>query len=196
MKKTQKDTGAFELFDEFVLVLVIFNIESNIFQNPVVLWDGALKMVAAATQEVFNGRISEVLERIEQGAFIFDDIHNLLERQFNRLSSAEQELMYWLAIKREPISLTSTALDISISKRRHLLPTIKALLQRSLIEKNGEHFFLQPVVMEYVRQRLDIPGHVETHHVETPLMESLPKTKNTNLLLGNTYETARHIMSG
>ncbi len=34
-------------------------------------------------------------------------------------------------------------------------------------------------------------GRIETHHVETPLMEFLPKTKNTNLLLGNTYETAR-----
>lgn len=149
----------------------------------------ALKMVAAATQEVFNGRISEVLECIKQGAFIFDDIHNLLERQFNRLSAAEQELMYWLAIKREPISLTSRALDISILGRRQLLSTIKSLLQRSLIEKNDEQFFLQPVVMEYVTQRLDIRNHEETHYVETPLMESLPKTKNISLLPGNTYET-------
>jgi NB-ARC domain len=140
----------------------------------------ALKMVAAATQEVFNGKISEALQWIKQGTFIFDDIYNLLERQFNRLSAEEQELMYWLAIKRDPISLNSIALNISILGRRQLLPTIKSLLQRSLIEKNAEQFFLQPVVMEYVTHRLD------SHDVETALMQSLAKTKNINLLPGKT----------
>lgn len=144
----------------------------------------ALKMVAADTQEVFNGRISEVLEYIEQRAFIFDDINNLLERQFNRLSAAEQELMYWLAVKRDPMSLNSIALDVSILERCQLLPTIKSLLQRSLIENNGEQFFLQPVVIGYVTQRLDM-----RNYVETPLTQSPPKTKNINLLSGNTYET-------
>ena len=143
----------------------------------------ALKMVAAATLELFNGRISDVLECIEQGAFMFDDIRSLLERQFNRLSAAEQEVMYWLAINREPISLTSLTSDIiETLKRRQLLQTIKSLLQRSLIEKSGEQFFLQPVVMEYIIQQLEISDYVETQ-----LIPSLPK--NINLLLGNTYET-------
>ena len=34
----------------------------------------ALKMVAAATQELFNGSITEVLAYIDRGTFVFEDI--------------------------------------------------------------------------------------------------------------------------
>ncbi|BAZ13907.1 WD-40 repeat protein [Calothrix sp. NIES-4071] len=134
----------------------------------------ALKMVAAATQEVFNGRISEILECIEQGASIFDDIGNLLERQFNRLSAAEQEVMYWLAMNQEPTSLASLASGIITSRKSQLLQTVKSLLQRSLIEKSGEQFFLQPIVMEYATQRLI--EQVCQEHWESPnLFQKAPQ---------------------
>ncbi|MBW4609462.1 MAG: hypothetical protein KME22_20220 [Hassallia sp. WJT32-NPBG1] len=65
----------------------------------------ALKMVAAGTQELFNGKIAPVLQYVEQGIVIFEDIGDLLKRQFQRLSAVEEEVMYWLAINREPVSL-------------------------------------------------------------------------------------------
>ncbi|MBE8965702.1 hypothetical protein IQ277_05445 [Nostocales cyanobacterium LEGE 12452] len=115
----------------------------------------ALKMVAAGTQELFDGRIAPVLEYVEHGILIFEDIGDLLERQFYHLSAVQEEVMYWLAINREPVSLTELVADIVTSSSQRLVPSaIKSLLQRSLIEKSGEHFFLQPVVMEYSTQRL------------------------------------------
>ena len=115
----------------------------------------ALKIVAAGTQEIFNGRIASVLEYREEGVLIFEDISNLLESQFHRLSAVEEEVMYWLAINREPVSFADITEDLIRSSTKHQLPSaIKALLQRSLIEKSGEHFLLQPVVMEYTTQRL------------------------------------------
>ncbi|MFN6519594.1 MAG: WD40 repeat domain-containing protein [Nostoc sp. CreGUA01] len=115
----------------------------------------ALKMVAAGTQELFNGKIAPILEYMQQGVLIFDDIRDLLERQFYHLSAVEAEVMYWLAINREPVSLAELAADVMTSSSKRKLPqAIKSLLQRSLIEKNDEHFFLQPVVMEYATQRL------------------------------------------
>ncbi|MBF2016527.1 MAG: hypothetical protein IGS23_15260 [Rivularia sp. T60_A2020_040] len=115
----------------------------------------ALKMVAAGTQELFNGKITSVLEYMEQGIAIFDDISDLLSCQFQRLSAVEAEVMYWLAINREPVSLTELAEDlVTFTSKRQLPQAIKSLLQRSLIEKSGENFFLQPVVMEYTTQRL------------------------------------------
>ena len=115
----------------------------------------ALKMVAAGTQELFNGRIASVLEYVEQGFLIFDDIRDLLECQFQRLSVVEEEVMYWLAINLEPVSFAELASDVFTSSSQRQLPqAIKSLLQRSLIEKSGEHFFLQPVVMQYTTQRL------------------------------------------
>src|SRR5579883_369393 len=115
----------------------------------------ALKMVAAGTQELFNGKIAPILEYMQQGTIIFEDIGDLLERQFQRLSAVEEEVMYWLAINREPVSLAELTEDIVTSSSQRQLPqAVKSLLQRSLIEKSGEHFFLQPVVMEYTTQRL------------------------------------------
>lgn len=114
----------------------------------------ALKIVAAGTRELFDGRISSVLDYLKQGAFIFNEMGDLLESQFKRLSLREQELMYWLAINREPVSIADLDSDVvTLSSKRHLPQTIYTLLQRSLIEKNSALFFLQPVVMEYVTQK-------------------------------------------
>jgi transcriptional regulator with XRE-family HTH domain len=114
----------------------------------------ALKMVAAGTQELFNGKIASVLEYVEQRVSIFEDISELLECQINRLSVVEEEVMYWLAINREPVSFAELTEDTVTSSFKRLLPSaIKSLLQRSLVEKSGEHFFLQPVVMEHITRR-------------------------------------------
>lgn len=64
-------------------------------------------------------------------------------------------IFYWLAINLESVSIADLASDIVTSSFQcQLPPAIKSLLQRSLIEKSGKHFFLQPVVMEYMTQRL------------------------------------------
>jgi len=66
--------------------------------------------VAAATQELFNGRIVEVLNYA--AGLVFDDIRDLLQRQFDRLSEIEQEMIVWLAINREPNSLLELSRDV------------------------------------------------------------------------------------
>ncbi|MBD2293423.1 pentapeptide repeat-containing protein [Anabaena sphaerica FACHB-251] len=115
----------------------------------------ALKMVAAGTQELFDGRIAPLLKYVEHGILIFEDIGDLLERQFYHLSAVQEEVMYWLAINREPVSIAELAADIVTSSSQGLvLSAITFLLQRSLIERSSEHFFLQPVVMAYTTQRL------------------------------------------
>lgn len=115
----------------------------------------ALKIVAAKTQELFNGRIADVLDCVERGELIFEDIRDLLKHQFQRLSIIEENVIYWLAINREPITLAQISADISIfASKRYLPQAITSLLQSSLIEKSGECFFLQPVVMEYAIELL------------------------------------------
>lgn len=115
----------------------------------------ALKMVAAATQDVFNGSIAEFLAYISQGIFIFEDIRNLLDRQFNRLSPGEQKILYWFAIYREPVAIAEIIHNVVGSAAGQSVPQqVNSLLRRSLIEKIDGLFFLQPVVMEYVTERL------------------------------------------
>ncbi|GAX38291.1 NB-ARC domain-containing protein [Nodularia sp. NIES-3585] len=112
----------------------------------------ALKMVATTIQDVFDGSTTEFLK---QKIIVFGDICELLEQQFLRLSNLEKDIMYWLAINREPVSISQIRQDIiSPISTKKMLESLESLLRRSLIEKNEVTFTLQPVVMEYVTQRL------------------------------------------
>jgi WD40 repeat protein len=140
----------------------------------------ALKLVAAATQELFNGKIVEVLHYVQQGLAVFDDIRDLLQRQFERLSEIEQEMIFWLAINREPTSLVELSRDIVTTVSRRRLPAaIQSLLRRSLIEKEGERFFLQPVVLEYTTDQFVqcISGEIATQTPEQLKTHALIKAQ-------------------
>ncbi|NET35109.1 MAG: NACHT domain-containing protein, partial [Cyanothece sp. SIO1E1] len=115
----------------------------------------ALKMVAAGIQMFLGGSVSACLAQIQQGILTFGDIRDLLERQFERLSSLEQEVMYWLAINRELVSLTALQEEmVSPVAQRQLPDALISLRRRSLVEMGAASFTLQPVVMEYVTDRL------------------------------------------
>ena len=88
---------------------------------------------------------------MREGGLTFGDIQDLLHRQFLRLSEAEQEMMYWLAIAREPISALSLKENLlSRESKQRLITTLELLKKRSLIEVTANGFTLQPVVMDYV----------------------------------------------
>jgi WD40 repeat protein len=119
----------------------------------------ALNIVSTSIKELYGGHIDEFLKG--QGESIFlGDIRILLDQQFDRLSTLEEEIIYWLAINFEPTSASELRED-SISKlsKPQLLEALESLRRRSLIEKKREKeknerervegFTLQPVVMEY-----------------------------------------------
>ena len=115
----------------------------------------ALKIVAAGIQTLMGGSLTDCLAQFDQGALLFGDIRDLLGQQFERLSALEQEVMYWLAINRELVSLAELQADMVYpASRRRLLATLQSLSRRSLIEAGSEGFTLQPVVMEYVTEHL------------------------------------------
>ncbi|MDM9385148.1 NB-ARC domain-containing protein [Chlorogloeopsis sp. ULAP01] len=112
----------------------------------------ALKIVSTTIEDVFDGNVSEFLQ---QETAVFGDIHDILEQQFNRLSDLEAEIMYWLAINREPVSLSELREDIVwLVPSAKLLEALESLGRRSLVEKSAATFTLQPVVMEFVTQVL------------------------------------------
>ncbi len=112
----------------------------------------ALKIISTSILEVFDGRITEFLE---QGTAVFNGIRKLLDRQFERLSSIEQQVMFWLAIDREWVSVGDLQVDIlpAVSTSQ-LLEALEYLQGRSLIEVKGGKFTQQPVVMEYAIEKL------------------------------------------
>lgn len=115
----------------------------------------ALKMVASGIKDFFDSSIANFLEFLHQGTSVFGDIRDLLACQLNRLSDLEQQVMYWLAINREPVTFSELRTDfVPQVSLGYLLEALTSLERRSLIEKRRSLFTLQPVVMEYMTDRL------------------------------------------
>ncbi len=121
----------------------------------------ALKIVAAGIRDLLGEDIQQFLELLSQGILGFRDIEDLLSRQFERISNLEREVMYAVAIAREPITFQELQAELpSLTSKKHLLNTIESLSRRSLLEiiayqKTAiNRYTLQPVVMEYVTNHL------------------------------------------
>ncbi|NET41395.1 NB-ARC domain-containing protein [Okeania sp. SIO2B3] len=125
------------------------------WQQLVKLYNGnplALELAAHHIKD-FPGNIAEFLA---QGKPIFANICELLDWHFERFSNFEKEILYWLAIHREPISIAELKSDIvtktaqeRISETLHYLQ-IKLPLEKS---QEGIFFTLQPVLIEYITEK-------------------------------------------
>ncbi|HEY1354097.1 MAG TPA: NB-ARC domain-containing protein [Ktedonobacteraceae bacterium] len=109
----------------------------------------ALKLIAELILELFRGSVAAFLQA---ESVIVGDMLDLLDQQFRRLPVFEKEIMYWLAIEREPVSLAELRRNILRPVfERVLMEGLDSLRRRSIIETVGAgRFTLQPVIMEYV----------------------------------------------
>jgi len=114
----------------------------------------ALKSVATTIQSLFDGNVSQFLE---QGTVIFGDIEDLLDQHFNRLSTLEKHVMYWLATNRELVTLAELTNNIvpKVSPGE-LLEALESLQKRSLIKKNSDSFSQDYIFMEYMSKRSNL----------------------------------------
>lgn len=117
----------------------------------------AIELVIPLIESVFAGNIAAFLN--QNTLVIGDRLRNILKQQFDRLSDLERDILYWLAIWQEPISLCrlQTHFLISIDPAA-VWEGIATLEGRSLLEKwfSGEEFLftLQPLVMKMVTDEL------------------------------------------
>ncbi|MBD2122585.1 NB-ARC domain-containing protein [Trichocoleus sp. FACHB-262] len=120
----------------------------------------ALKIAATSIQDLFAGDIAAFLD---QGMGAFNGIATLLTQQFERLSDIEAQVMYWLAINREPVVPAELQVNmIPEISRPKLMETLESLTWRCLIDTAKPTagatrplgFTQQPVVMEYVTEKL------------------------------------------
>ena len=117
----------------------------------------ALKIVAITIHEFFEGNVLKFLEAT--ALFVEEHISNLLAQQFDRMSSSEQEIAYWIAIAQSPISLATLREHILVNlSLSDLLKNLDSLGRRSVIEKINDGtqtvFMLQPLIVQYVSDRL------------------------------------------
>jgi hypothetical protein len=104
----------------------------------------ALKLVAETIRDLFAGDIQAFLQ---EETPIFDDIRAVLDEQFARLAPLEQQLLTWLAIEREPVSLAVLQSDLLQPPTRWvLLEAARTLRRHALLETHGDSFTLQNVL--------------------------------------------------
>lgn len=116
----------------------------------------ALRIVAGTIQELFNGNVSEFLK--QTALALGDVLRTLLYQQFERLSKLEKDVLYWLAIKHRPVSLSTLRSEMNLqASGSELINALESLRWRSLIEKVSEQdevmFLLEPVVLKYVNRQ-------------------------------------------
>ncbi len=140
----------------------------------------ALEMVAPVIKNLFNSSIYRFLDFLKQGTFVFDDIRNLLDQQFNRLSDLEKEVMYWLAINREPVSFPELQADFVCNVyENEIIEALVSLQRRSLIENSMSGFTQKPVVMDYMTERLikQVREEIITERLRLLVSHSLVKAQ-------------------
>ena len=134
----------------------------------------ALKIVSASICELFDGNLRKFWET---DIGLLGDINDLLQQQCDRLSNLEKDIMYWLALSRESMTIPELQKKIlgNISSNQ-LLTEIQSLKQRTLVEKTQQGFSLQPVIMEFFTQRF-------INKIEREITAKLPKLLTTHAWL-------------
>jgi hypothetical protein len=98
----------------------------------------ALNMVASGIRDAFGSSISEFVKSLKAGSCDFSGITHLLEHHFHRLTSSEQDVIYWLAINRQPTYLSELQEDIICPDlQKQLTDTLTSLARKSMIEKRS-----------------------------------------------------------
>ncbi len=135
----------------------------------------ALKIVAETIRELFAGEIASFLA---EGHIIFQGVRALLAQQFARLPFLAQSVLFWLAIFREPVEVSSLLTRfVTPVPRLQLLEALEDLRRRSLVEHGQQrsHFTLQSVVMEFVTDELvqQVAGEVQRKEPDALLCYAL-----------------------
>jgi hypothetical protein len=144
--------------------------------NPLIL-----KIVAAAIQDLFDGNISQFLQCWRSEIFILDGIRDLLDCQFNRLSDLEKEVMYWLAIEREPVTVMELQDDLlSVISKQQLVNALNSLCRRFAIDRHAGKFTQLPVVIDYITEKFTQQIYQEISPEDTDALGDRLSLKNSS----------------
>ncbi len=159
--------------------------EENSWQTLVERFSGnpmMLIIASPAIRESYRGHISQYLVDFSDVPLNeYPDLRMLLDGQFARLSPLEQQVIYWLAIEREAVSLQDLREDsVQPVSKLNMLTAIEALQRRSWIEQSGSgHFTLQPAMMDAVTERFNelIVQEISTDKAELFASHALMKAQ-------------------
>ena len=112
----------------------------------------ALILVADMIRDLYRGDVRAFLAA---DTAIFENVQAVLAHQFERLTELEEQVLLWLAVEREPVTIPDLGERIRLAHTHtDLLVALRSLKRRSLVEERENGFTLQNVLMEFVTDRL------------------------------------------
>ncbi|MEM8676164.1 MAG: ATP-binding protein [Cyanobacteria bacterium P01_G01_bin.67] len=98
-------------------------------------------------------------EQVIEDLSMLEAISDLLDQELSYLSNLDKEIIYWLAISGDSLSLAGLTKQIKHSESKiKFLHSIKSLVERSLIIKNQEQniitYSLMPIMKIHLRRKL------------------------------------------
>lgn len=118
----------------------------------------ALRLVTDPIRALFSGDIAAFLT---EGSLFFNGVGHLLAQQIGRASRLEQDLLIWLALMRESVTLDGLMRELAgpletSRSRTAVLAALHGLWRRNLTELGQTHltFTLQRVILEFLTEHL------------------------------------------
>ncbi|MFM6110353.1 MAG: NB-ARC domain-containing protein, partial [Dolichospermum sp.] len=116
-----------------------------------------LELSAGFIKDKYKGDIAAFLDQ-EQHLLATSMEDDLLNWHFQRLNPAEKEIIYWLAINREPVSASELLEDVLSTSKLQLENNIQSLKRKIpleiIVESSTEYkYTLQPVLIEYITKQ-------------------------------------------
>src|SRR6266545_3559243 len=109
----------------------------------------ALKLVGATVRDLFAGDVAAFLR---DETPIFDDIRDVLDQQFARLSHLERELLLWLAIEREPTTIPALLANLVHRESQRAVLEVLRSIETDRLDLFARHALAKAQAREYVRQ--------------------------------------------
>jgi hypothetical protein len=111
-----------------------------------------LKQIAKPIREEWDGEIKDFLDTLLLG----DPVTDFLNEQLRRLTPVEMQVLYWIALHREPLSRDQLMQDAASCLKVPALVNALNLLRtgRSLIDRDELGFYsLEPVLLKHLTQQ-------------------------------------------
>jgi NB-ARC domain len=110
-----------------------------------------INVVATTIEDLFGGRIDDFCQ--DRRLFLTNDLKLILQRQYDRLSEVERQVVHAIASQDRSISLSELIGSSQIAPS-DLLEALQSLGRRRLIDKQeteiGVLFDLQPILKEFI----------------------------------------------
>lgn len=132
-----------------------FSCDENHWREIATLYNGNPFAIDLAARHIKSVYSENIIEFLKNGQPIFQDVRDLLDWHFERLSHAEREILYWLAVNRRPMSLIELQrFLVSHISKRDSSSVLQNLQMRIPLERSKAGFTVQPIIIEYVTEKI------------------------------------------